>query len=104
MNMFDYKDVVAFIVRLSILLMILSGYPLMHYFVVKLLESIFFAGRKVSRSTEIFFGVCLNLAGLTCTIFYPNVGSVLAYLGAISGFLIIYSIPVFVHLSQMRSL
>ena len=101
--MFNYKDMIAFIVRLSIFLMILSGYPLMHYFVGKLMENLFFAGRKVSRITEIFFGVCLNLAGLSCTIFYPNVGSVLAYLGAIAGFLIIYSIPVFVHLSQLRA-
>lgn len=36
------------------------------------------------------------------TILYPNVGSVLAYVGAVAGFLIIYTIPVLVHLSKMR--
>ena len=49
MNMFPYTDVVAFIVRLSIFFMILSGYPLMHYFVGKLLESLVFPGSSMSR-------------------------------------------------------
>ena len=40
MNMFSYKDGVAFVVRLSILLMILSGYPIIHYFTEKLLENL----------------------------------------------------------------
>ena len=99
MTMFPYTDVAAFIVRLSIFLMILSGYPLIHYFVGKLIETLCFAGRKVSRFTEVVIGVSLNLTGFMFTIFYPNVGSVLAYVGAIAGFLIIYTIPVLVHLS-----
>ena len=44
MNMFDYKDKVAFGVRLSIFLMILSGYPIIHFFTEKLYENLFSAG------------------------------------------------------------
>ena len=32
--MFDYKDVAAFILRLAIFLLLFSGYPLIHYFLV----------------------------------------------------------------------
>ena len=99
MNMFAYTDGVAFIVRLSIFLMILSGYPIIHYFTEKQLENLLFSGKNVSRATEIVFGVMLNVAGLMFAIFYPNVGSVLAYVGAVMGFIIIYTVPVLVHLS-----
>ena len=40
--------------------------------------------------------------GFLFALFYPNVGSVLAYVGSVAGFLIIYTFPVLVHLSQMR--
>ena len=97
--MFSYKDKSAFAVRLAILLMILSGYPIIHFFTEKLLEDLFCSGQTVSRSTTIVFGVCLNTTGLMFAIFYPNVGTVLAYVGAAAGFLVIYTIPVLVHLS-----
>ena len=35
--------------------------------------------------------------------FYPNVGIVLSYFGAVSGLLIIYCLPVFVHLKHKRT-
>ena len=100
--MFPYTDVMAFIIRLSIFLMILSGYPVIHYFVGKMFEDLLFKNKKVTRANSIAIGISLNLAGFLCAIFYPNVGSVLAYFGAVSGFLIIYTIPVLVHLSQMK--
>ena len=101
--MFPYTDVMAFIIRLSIFFMILSGYPVVHYFVSKMIEDLLFKGQKVSRINTVTIGIGLNSSGFLCALFYPNVGSVLAYFGAISGFLIIYTIPVVVHLKQMRS-
>ena len=102
MNMFSYKDKSAFAVRLAILLMILSGYPIIHFFTEKLIEDLFCYGQQVSRSTTIVFGIGLNTTGLMFAIFYPNVGTVLAYVGAAAGFIVIYTIPVVVHLSQMK--
>ena len=49
MMMFPYTDVMAFIIRLSIFFMILSGYPVVHYFVGKMMEDLLFKGQKVSR-------------------------------------------------------
>ena len=42
------------------------------------------------------------MTGLMFAIFYPNVGYVLAYAAAVAGFIIIYTVPVLVHLSQMK--
>ena len=99
MTMFPYQDVMAFIIRLSIFLMILSGFPMLHYFVGKLIEELLFRGKEISRFTHRAILIGLNVVGFLFAIFYPNVGSVLAYVGSISGFLIIYTIPVLVHLS-----
>ena len=79
MMMFPYTDVIAFIIRLSIFFMILSGYPVVHYFIGKMIEDLLFKDQKVSRISTITIGFGLNLSGLLCALFYPNVGSVLAY-------------------------
>ena len=102
MTMIPYTDVVAFAIRLMIFLAIFSGYPIIHYFIVKMIEQTFFEDREVGRVITITIGVGLNVMGFLVTVLYPKVGYVLAYIGAISGFLIIYLLPVLVHLSQMR--
>ena len=99
MIMFPYTHVVAFVIRLMIFFAIFTGYPIIHYFIVKLIEQLLFAEQEVGRAITIAIGVVLNIAGLLVTLFYPNVGYVLAYIGAFSGFLIIYLLPVLVHLS-----
>ena len=39
---------------------------------------------------------------LLFALFYPNIGTVLSYVGAICGFVIVYLLPVMVHLAQSR--
>ena len=65
-------------------------------------EELVFKGQKISRLTHRAILIGYNVLGFLFAIFYPNVGSVLAYVGSIAGFLIIYTIPVLVHLRQMR--
>jgi len=40
---------------------------------------------------------------LLFALFYPNIGTVLAYVSAVSGFLIIFVFPILVHLKRMRT-
>ena len=47
--------------------------------------------------------ITVTLIPLLFALFYPNIGTVLAYVSAVSGFLIIYVFPVLVHLKQMRT-
>jgi hypothetical protein len=44
-----------------------------------------------------------TIISLLFALFYPNVGTVLSYFGAASGFLIIYCLPVFVHLKHKKT-
>lgn len=37
------------------------------------------------------------------TLFYPNVGTILGYVGAIGGFVIMYLLPVMIHLKRMKT-
>jgi len=101
MNMFSYKDFAASFVRFFIFMMILAGYPMLHFLGVNLIQDLFF-GRNVSRTKVIVIGATLNVTGLLFTIFYPNVGAVLAYFGSVSGLICIYTMPVLVHLSLMK--
>ena len=40
---------------------------------------------------------------LLFALFYPNIGTVLGYVGALAGFAIIYVFPVLVHLKYMKT-
>lgn len=100
--MFAYTDVGAFVLRAAIFLLIFSTYPMIHYFLVTVLLKLFFGDNEQKRLTELSIGWSIILVNLMFALFYPNIGSVLSYVGAICGFFIIYCIPVAVYLAQSR--
>ena len=102
LNMFDYADVAAFILRLAIFLLLFSGYPLVHFFVLNSLLKLFYGDEEVSRLGQLVIGWCIIIVNLMFALFYPNIGTVLSYAGAICGFVIVYLLPVMVHLAQSR--
>lgn len=100
--MFVYTDVAAFTLRLAIFLLIFSGFPLVHFFLFSILLKLIFGESKQKRVVELavaYFpiGICLCFA-----LFYPNIGSILSYVGAVCGFIIIYLMPVLVYLAQSK--
>eukprot|EP00354_Favella_ehrenbergii_P009263 CAMPEP_0170476788 /NCGR_PEP_ID=MMETSP0123-20130129/18141_1 /TAXON_ID=182087 /ORGANISM="Favella ehrenbergii, Strain Fehren 1" /LENGTH=336 /DNA_ID=CAMNT_0010748053 /DNA_START=598 /DNA_END=1610 /DNA_ORIENTATION=+ len=102
LNMFAYSDVAAFVLRLAIFLLIFSGYPLVHFFLQTALVKLFFGHGTVSRFTELLVGWSVIVVNLMFALFYPNIGTVLSYVGAICGFVIVYLLPVMVYLAQSR--
>ena len=105
LSMFSYTEVPAFILRLAIFLLIFSGYPLVHFFLTQgLIKLIFGEGERknVSRLTELCFGWLIIVFGLLFALFYPNIGLVLSYVGAVCGFVIVYLLPVMVDIAQSR--
>jgi len=52
-----------------------------------------------------WFGInfALGILPLLFALFYPEVGKVLGYIGSISGFLAIYTIPTVTHLKRMKT-
>lgn len=100
--MFTYTDVPAFVLRLAIFLLIFSGYPLIHYIVSTSLIKLLYGDNEASRLTELLVGWSIIVVNLLFALFYPNIGTVLSYVGAVCGFFIVYLLPVMVHLAQSR--
>ena len=100
--MFEYTDVAAFILRLAIFLLIFSGYPLVHFFAYSGLLKLMFGNTQQKRLTELAVGWSVIVVCLCFALFYPNIGTVLSYVGAICGFVIIYLLPVMVTIAQSR--
>ena len=100
--MFFYSDVPAFVLRLAIFLLLFSGYPLVHFFCQSILLKLLFNDVKQARITELAVGYFIILVGMLFALFYPKIGTVLSYVGAICGFVIIYLMPVLVYLAQSR--
>ena len=101
--MFEYKSISAFILRLAIFFLLFSTYPLVHYFLNTMLLQLFWKNTTLSKKAEFLLTVAITSVPLMFALFYPNVGTVLAYTGALSGFLIIYVLPVMVYLKQMKT-
>jgi sodium-coupled neutral amino acid transporter 9 len=100
--MFSSTDVSAFILRLAIFLLIFSGYPMVHFFLYSVLLKLIFGEKPQKRWIELCIGWSVILVCLMFSLFYPNIGSVLSYVGAICGCVIIYILPVLVYLAQSK--
>lgn len=103
LNMFDYTNIPAFILRIAICFILFSTYPLISHFLKNLLKNLFWRKAELSSTTEFMLTLSLSVIPLLCALFYPNVGTLLSYVGALSGFVIIYLLPVMVYL-KMRKL
>jgi hypothetical protein len=103
LNMYQYNDIGAFFLRFSVFMLLFSTYPLVNFFLKTIIKNIFFRESEVSRVTDFVLNVSLVLIPLAFALFYPDISSVLAYSGAVAGFLIIYVFPVLVHLKQYRT-
>merc|ERR1739841_330559 len=98
-----YDNIAAFILRLAIFFLLFSTYPLLNHFLKTSIKLLFFRNRPISRLIDFILNICMITTPLLFALFYPNVGTVLAYVSALSGFLIIFVFPVFVHLKRMRT-
>ena len=103
LNMFAYTDISAFILRVAILLLIFSGYPLIHFFLYSAHLKLFFGDDcesiKLNRLAEVGIAGVIVLVCTLFALFYPNIGTLLSYVGAVCGFFIIYLLPVLVYVA-----
>ena len=101
--MFHFQDIPAFILRFAIFFLNFTTYPLLTYFVNNMLVKGFCRHREVNRRAKIIVNFTISFIPLVFALIYPNIGTVLSYAGAISGFLIIYVFPVLVHLKNEQA-
>jgi hypothetical protein len=64
---------------------------------------LFWSHREITRKESLTMNVVIITIPLLFTLFYPNIGTILGYVGAITGLLIMYILPVMVHLKRMRT-
>lgn len=101
--MFAYTKPGAFVLRLAMFVLLFSTYPLVHYFLTSMLLLLFWSKRDITRKEEIILNVGIITIPLLFTLFYPQIGTILGYVGAVAGFPIIYVLPVMVHLKRMKT-
>ena len=100
--MFSATNPIAFVIRLAYFFQLFSVLPL----VFSVTRTQFFGLLKREEpdggKTLIIFNLSVLIIQTVLGIVYPNVGSVLAYVGAFCGFILIYIIPTLVHFANMR--
>ena len=101
--MFDYTNIAAFLLRIAVFMLLFTTYPLVGFFLNDILLKLFFRNKEVSRFVSISLNVSITFIPLLFALFYPKIGTVLGYVGALSGFMIIYVLPVLVYLKHMRT-
>lgn len=101
--MFEYTDIGAFILRLAIFMLLFTTYPLVAYFLNDILINLFFKSEAPGPLMSLILNLSITFVPLMFALFYPNIGTVLSYISALSGFLIIYIYPVLVYLKHMRT-
>lgn len=103
LNMFEYTNIAAFCLRIAVFMLLFTTYPLVAYFLNDILLKLFFRDREVGKWISFGLNISITAIPLLLSIVYPNIGTVLGYVGAIAGFAIIYVFPVLVHLKDMRT-
>ena len=103
LNMFDYTNVAAFLLRIAVFMLLFTTYPLVAYFLNDILLKLFFRNKEVGKMVSLGLNISISFIPLVLSIVYPSIGTVLGYVGAVAGFAIIYVYPVLVHLKHMRT-
>lgn len=98
--MYGYNSAVAFVVRLSIFMLLFSTYPLLNLMLRTQILNLVWPAREITHKQTIAVNAVITLGPLACACYFANIGSLLAYTGAISGFFAIYLLPVMVHLKR----
>ena len=98
--MFGYTSPIAFVIRLAIFMLLFSTYPLLNLLLRTHLFNLIFADKIVNRRDTIVVNILVTILPLSFAIVFPSIGSILAFGGAFAGFIIIYCLPVMVHLRK----
>jgi hypothetical protein len=101
--MFNYKQPAAFALRLAIFTLLFSTYPLVQYFLTSMLKLLFWSKREITKKEDLIMNITIITIPLLFTLFYPKIGTILGYVGAFTGFAIMYLLPVMVHLKRMKT-
>lgn len=99
-NMFDYDALPACILKVSTAFWMLANYPVWSLFIADAVQKFFPRRRALSPLAFFILTLTIHILPLMITLFYPNVGSMMAYVGAAAGLGEVFVLPVLVHLKM----
>lgn len=105
LNMFNATDPIGFILRCLFFLMLSSTFPLVNHILKSMLILLIWRKEvdEIPVRTFRVVGVCTLFVPFLFAVFYPQVGAILSWTGSIAGLIIIYILPVMLHLKIVRT-
>lgn len=99
---FPSSDILVFVARAFLLFQMTTVYPLLGYLVrVQMMGQIF--GKNYPGFVHVFaLNVIIVGAGVLMAKFYPNIGSIIRYAGALCGLALVFVLPSLIHMISLR--
>lgn len=102
LNNFGTGDVMSATARLFLLFQMITVLPLLMYFIRSQFFYVVSGITNPSTKQIVILNICVLFLAVTTAIFYPHVGSILRYIGAISGLVYIFALPCAIHLKRLQ--
>uniref|UniRef100_A0A8C4Q0A7 Neutral amino acid transporter 9 n=1 Tax=Eptatretus burgeri TaxID=7764 RepID=A0A8C4Q0A7_EPTBU len=99
---FPADDITTFIARVCLLFQLMTVYPLLAFFIRVQLFTQLFGKSYPSFLHVLFLNVILVTTGVIMATFYPNIGTIIRYSGAICGLAFVFIFPCLIHLIFQR--
>uniref|UniRef100_UPI00358EADCE neutral amino acid transporter 9-like isoform X1 n=3 Tax=Myxine glutinosa TaxID=7769 RepID=UPI00358EADCE len=99
---FPADDVSTFIARVCLLFQLMTVYPLLAFFIRVQLFTQLFGKSYPSFLHVLVLNIILVSTGVIMASFYPNIGTIIRYSGAICGLAFVFIFPCLIHLIHQR--
>uniref|UniRef100_A0A8C2C280 Neutral amino acid transporter 9 n=1 Tax=Cyprinus carpio TaxID=7962 RepID=A0A8C2C280_CYPCA len=99
---FPSSDVLVFVARTGLLFQMTTVYPLLGYLVRVQLMGQLFGDHYPSFLHVFILNIFVVGAGVLMARFYPNIGSIIRYSGAICGLALVFVLPSLIHMISLQ--
>lgn len=98
--MFGPTELLPIIVRLASFFQMFTVFPILFHILREMVSSLIYKTPELSVKAGLFFNLVFIVVTTFIGIFVPKVGSILGKAGAISGLMMMYILPIIVHLKR----
>ncbi|TRY84235.1 hypothetical protein DNTS_028929 [Danionella cerebrum] len=99
---FPSSDILVFVARTFLLFQMTTVYPLLGYLVRVQVMGQIFGNHYPGFLHVLFLNILLVGTGVLMAKFYPNIGSIIRYSGAICGLALVFMLPSLVHMVSLK--
>ncbi|XP_047229018.1 sodium-coupled neutral amino acid transporter 9 [Girardinichthys multiradiatus] len=99
---FSSSDVLVFVARVCLLFQMITVYPLLGYLVRVQIMGQLFGNHYPSFLHILVLNIAIVGAGVLMAMFYPNIGSIIRFSGAICGLALVFLLPALVHMISLK--